>query len=349
MSKAILCIEQNHKHICFNLLGIKLRIHCRINKQQIKNFFEHDIKPNTILLIEPNDCHFETLLGLYKILKKLNYNVEILTRGFSENLLCRCNDNITFWECNTKTFDYIFSNFDFSEYYCLIFNSKRIYWKNNNENSDGCDIENCYEKIPQGKMKNIYLQHHLEFLDNSKNDNQIILANPQKIKELDKYIVNSNYFGEVLLTDKNKKTVFITVGELNPSRRNSSLLINAVENLHNKNITNFEIYIIGKGKLTNIKPELHKYFHILGRVDFSTMFNIMEKSDYFLPLLDPSIQMHQRYMKYGTSGSFQLIYGFLKPCIIHETFAKIYNFTENNSILYKDNFFLVKVLKKQLI
>ena len=67
------------------------------------------------------------------------------------------------------------------------------------------------------------------------------------------------------------------------------------------------------------------------------MFKEIEKSDFILPLLDPDIEAHKRYMYYGTSGTFQLVYGFNKPCIIHKTFADIYGFDEKNSIIYECN------------
>ena len=125
-------------------------------------------------------------------------------------------------------------------------------------------------------------------------------------------------------------------------------MLNDVEYLHAEGIRNFEIIVIGFGELENINPEIRRYFRILGRTDFLTMFNAMEEADYFLPLLDPEIEQHQRYMKYGTSGSFQLIYGFLKPCIIHKTFADIYDFTENDSLVYKENSDLGKIMEKAI-
>ena len=60
----------------------------------------------------------------------------------------------------------------------------------------------------------------------------------------------------------------------------------------------------------------------------------MEKADYILALLDSSNPQHERYIKYGTSGTFQYSYGFLKPCIIHKKFASIHKFNEGNSLLY---------------
>ena len=95
-------------------------------------------------------------------------------------------------------------------------------------------------------------------------------------------------------------------------------------------------------KLESLPKEICKYFKFLGKVDFPTLFKAMEDADYFLPLLDPEVEQHQRYIKHGTSGSFQLIYGFLKPSIIHKTFADIYGFSEEDSFVYEKNSDLYK-------
>ena len=49
------------------------------------------------------------------------------------------------------------------------------------------------------------------------------------------------------------------------------------------------------------------------------------------------MKAHNRYLSSGTSGTFQLVYGFLKPCIIHRKFADVYNFNSQNSIIYEKN------------
>ena len=63
----------------------------------------------------------------------------------------------------------------------------------------------------------------------------------------------------------------------------------------------------------------------------------MEKADFFLCLFDPENPDHHRYVSVGTSGSFQLIYAFAKPCIIHSEFAKVYEFHWENSLVYDHN------------
>ena len=82
----IFSIKREVKHTCYNFLGLKLKVSSKKNLKQIEYFFNHRIDKNTVLLIEPNNSHYETLLGYYKYLKELNFNVEIITRGFTDNL-----------------------------------------------------------------------------------------------------------------------------------------------------------------------------------------------------------------------------------------------------------------------
>ena len=150
--------------------------------------------------------------------------------------------------------------------------------------------------------------------------------------------INPHYFGEVNIAAKHSDIVrFITVGALRVRRRNTSLLIDAVSVLHSKGISNFKITVVGRGSLRGIPSELRKYFDIKGRVDFSNLYAEMEAADFFLALLDPENSQHERYLTTGTSGNFQLIYGFAKPCLIADKFAAPNGFSPRNSIVYTDN------------
>ena len=53
-----------------------------------------------------------------------------------------------------------------------------------------------------------------------------------------------------------------------------------------------------------------------------------------------------RYNTTGTSGNFQLVYGFAKPCIIIESFGPINGFDSSNSILYKTDSEFANALHK---
>ena len=338
-------IKKENTYTIYKFLGITIKTSGFIDFLQVINFQKNITKDKTILIIEPNKCHYETILGYYKYLKDLGFNVEVLTLGKSGNIFLNSTLDIKAWECNKKTFDFIFKYANFKKYYCLLFNSKRVYWGKCLNSTDGCDITDCYKKIPKGQIENIYVQHHIDFWNDCKKEKQIALANPTKADDLKKCIVNPHYFGDVKITEKNRKKIkFITVGGLGKERRNANLLINAVKELHNNNISNFEIIVISSDKLENLPTEICRYFKFLGKVDFPTLFRAMEDADYFLPLLDPEVKQHQRYIKHGTSGSFQLIYGFLKPCIIHKTFADIYGFSEEDSFVYEKNSDLYKCM-----
>ena len=330
----ILFVEENKKHIILNILGIKIKLkkNCSTNKIAIKKFIEHNIAPNTILLIEINDHHQETLMGYYKYLNELNYNVEIITNSLADNPFYNNYNNLKVWYFSKDEILKLFVYYNFDKYKRIIFNSKLIYGKK----GTSTDIFNFLSKVPKGQKENIYVQHHIDKI-NDDNSKQIILANPAHNKDLSKLVVNPHYFGEVAITPKSNLTTFISIGELNPIRRNSSVLIDALQKLVDKGIVNFKVTIVGSGKLKNLPKIIRPYINIKGRLSFQDMYKELENADFFLPLLDPDITSHKRYMDSGTSGSFQLIYGFLKPCIIHKTFADIYNFNNDNSIVYEKN------------
>ena len=348
MFEKVFSIETNKTHKIYYFLGIKLYVKRKFDKKQYKLFINHIVKPKTIAIIEINSCHWETMPGLCHYLLELGYNIDIITRYDAEKIFESLhNAKVSIFEFNMVTFDRIIKEYDFSKYDRIIYNSKRLYLKKNDINSEGLDISEYYDVVPKAKKDNIYIQHHIDKINDFFEPNQIILANPSHNPDLEKFVVNPHYFGEFKLKDhKNEDIVnFISIGELSKKRRNANLLISAVKDLHNSGFSNFKVTVIGRGEINEIAPEIQKYFDILGRVDYQTMFQKLNESDFILPLLDPEVESHKRYMDSGTSGTFQLVYGFNKPCIIHKTFADIYGFNEQNSIIYAQNKDLAKKMK----
>lgn len=150
-------------------------------------------------------------------------------------------------------------------------------------------------------------------------------------------VVNPHDFGEFPVHTKDATCRFVTIGALRAKRRNTTLLMEAVRGLHERGITNFRIAIVGKGNLRAIPAQLHGYFEQHGRLDFAQMYNVIAKADFLLPLLDPENPAHERYITTGTSGTFQLAFGFAKPCVIEQKFAQINGFNENNAVVYHGN------------
>ena len=332
-----------------SLLSEKSKI---FDKKQYDYFLNHIVKSNTILIVEINGCHWETIPGFCKYLIELGYNVDVITRCYAEEIFTslKYEDKLKTFECNEKTFDRIIKDYDFTKYDRIIYNSKIIYIGKVFK-IGGYDLSEYYDVVPKGKKENIYVQHHIDKINDFYKAKQIILANPAKKPELEDLVVNPHYFGELKLKNYKKQDFvnFISIGELSQHRKNWLLLISAVRDLHNLGISNFNVTIIGKRHFNEIDeeledPEIKKYFKILGRVDYQTMFKNLNKADFILPLLEPGMS----YMEKSTSGTFQLIYGFNKPCIIHKIYADIYGFNKKNSLIYESNEDLSDVMQKAI-
>lgn len=149
--------------------------------------------------------------------------------------------------------------------------------------------------------------------------------------------VNPHYFGEFDKRQKRARTIFATVGAIRDKRRNSELLIDAVEGLHQKGVSNFTVLVIGKNNASSIPRHLQQYFLLLGRLTFRELYKQIQSCEFLLPLLDPNKPAHRRYITTGTSGTFQLALGFQKPLVLEQSFAPINRLNNSNSIIYDGN------------
>lgn len=147
-------------------------------------------------------------------------------------------------------------------------------------------------------------------------------------------IINPCYFGNVQITSKNDKTIFLISGD---GSKNFRIVVDSVKRLISSGNTNFVVYITGRHTHDELPEELNEYIKFLGYVSFSDLYSIVEQSDFILPCLDPSIPKHQWYLKDGTSGAFQLSYGFLKPMILSSAFAQKALVDNSSAILYDNN------------
>lgn len=166
-------------------------------------------------------------------------------------------------------------------------------------------------------------------------DNKIVMLREMDYCNAAPIAINPHYFGRVAMHQKEKITRFITVGKLHERKKDMSAIVEAAEELVRRKITSFQIVVIGDGTVSNLPEEIQPYFEIKGRLDFAQMYDALEEADFFLTAYSKKIENHMRYITTGTSGNFQLIYGFALPCIIQEEFAEINRFDASNSILYE--------------
>jgi hypothetical protein len=179
-------------------------------------------------------------------------------------------------------------------------------------------------------------------------------CNPAGIFTLDKMdykgaktiAVNSHYIGEIPAHKKNNITNFITIGTLKGGRRNARLLLESVAALHNAGVRNFRITAVGRNVAKFAVPaELRGYFDLYDSLGFNAMYRKIAAADFFLPLLDADTADNDRYITTGTSGNFQLMYGFAKPPVIAKKFAAKKSFDAGNSLVYEHNADLADAMK----
>lgn len=159
-------------------------------------------------------------------------------------------------------------------------------------------------------------------------------------------VVNPHDFGDVRVTPKTTgKTVFVMVGAARAKRGNQPLVFEAARTLLETGDTSFEIRIIGKPGKAAIPAELTDHVHVLGRLSFAQMYSEIEDSDILLTSFQGNNPDHAFYRSTGTSGVFQLAYGFCKPIVLQSSFATSVGFDASNSLIYDADADLVAAMR----
>ena len=317
-----------------SVFGGKIPLNQTKDKEVLKKFNNEVVEDKTVLIVEANNCHGETIPGFVKYFYDLGYKVNILClpKIASENPFClmlrEYYKNI--YPVLLDTMAKMLASEKLKQYDYVFFNSFNLYY-NQISRFKPTAIPEFFEKITKPKYSLLALEHHLDMLNDKwcKQKKMLKLAN---IKS-DALFCNSHYFGEINPTVKNKKTNFIVIGKADSFRRNCNMLFDAVNELISKNITNFKVTFIGARNIF-IPDNLKEYMFSLGRLPFDEMYQNIQKSDFIMALLDPDNPEHERYLTCGATGTTQLSYGFLKPVVVHEKFAGTYDFSKDNSIVY---------------
>lgn len=333
LKKRIKSIETEIQH----LEKTKQELLKEINdKNELMDFFQSNVEPRTILFIEPNACHGEVLPGMYKYFSDLGYQVDvIMERKEAESYpFSKIKDsNLRIFSMHLDNILTILKSGFIKQYDYIYLNTNKIYAKNS------ITFPSLQKDFLVGSEKILQMIHDTKYLseyDKHKTNLLMLAKLPMTIDDV--AIINTHYFGEIQFNKKNKIINFITIGNVDSNCKNFNLLTNTIEQIINKGINNFKVTIVSRtGYLDNISEKIINYVDFKGRLSYPDLYNEMEKADFFLPLLDPECEAHNRYVTTGTSGSFQLIYGFLKPCIINSKFASIPGFDNQNSIIYDKN------------
>lgn len=330
----------------FNSYKLRYEFAVQKNKDFLKyfDFLNVNVRENSVLMIEPNDCHGEVLSGIAKYFLDLGYNVDVLISKelFNGGIFERMNDaNIRIFETSVQVLNSILKNkSQMQKYKFLYFNSDIVYSQN------FLPIEKVFKDI---ENKNIIRMNHRLECKNDKNSKcrNVVLDKFDIVKEFP--MVNAHYFGDIGITNKNDITNFIVVGNIDKKRKNFKLLKDSISYLLKRDVKNFKITVISRSDKLELPKKYFKYIDFKKGLKYNQMYEEMENADFFLTLLDGENPEHERYLTCGTSGSFQLIYGFDKPCLINKKFADKYRFNKDNSIIYDSNQDLGKSMKQAIL
>gem|GEM_PF-90524 len=291
------------------------------------HFMSASVRFNSVLIIEPNKWHAETLPGFAKHFIDLGYNVDILCREnvFFEKTFCRFNNRqLRLYQWLPEHFIPIVSAAKLQGYKMILLNTFFAVK----------EAEKIFNKLKNnvGKAKFFFVEHNVAKY--SANQSNVISLNDFS----GRVMVNPHFFGNVNITPKNRIANFVCVGNIEAHRRNYNLLFSAVQELINAKM-NFKISLVGNAvsKEFVIPPVMAPYIEIKGRLDFPKMYCEMENADFLLALLDPEDIDHEKYITRCSSGAMQLVYGFVKPAVIHQKFAEAYHLNTKNSIVYQEN------------
>ena len=304
------------------------------------------VKNNTFIVCELcSQSHSEVLPGYVKYLLDLGYHVSVCVNPdrYKEGLFSKFkNNNISLNKLSRKQIKNFFKKDELEDVAGVLITTV-------GKLCDSVHYENCYNFFNENvdKSKLYFVEHEAKHaVDAGTWLESLITLRELNYKGAKSIVVNPHYFGDIKINSKNEVTNFITIGALKPYKKDCKTIIDAVMELHNKGIHNFKVTVIGKGSLKHLPKQIRKYFNIKGRLPFNKMYNEIEKADFMLTAYDDNKPEHIRYNTTGTSGNFQLVYGFLKPCVLIESFAPINRFNDENSILYKESKDYSKALEK---
>lgn len=296
-------------------------------------------KPKSVLMIEPNAFHGEILPGFCYYFSELGYSITLIVRRENYN-------SGVFSRFSRKEMPKVFcmSNFIMK---CIIkkirpcFDVVFVTSATLAQKSGYYGFFNNYLGYnPSGREGVFYIEHSYKRLvdyivANNVGITKILQLRYNKFQKENISMINPNYFGHINIKGRGRENIFITVGEITNRNRNFFMLSEAVNRLKQKGYRDFKIYVIGRSVLKKQFTGAPSEIIVLGRLCFKELYMRMEEADFFLPLLDPAIDGHRRYLKWETTGSRQLILGFYKIPLIQNDFAIANEFSAANSIVYE--------------
>jgi hypothetical protein len=313
-----------------------------LHSKSVIDLLNCSIKNNTILIFEQEFFHQECTPGYTKYFLDLGYNVDVIFDNLGRNTFCLFNslENIRIFifyrlsqfSAHSKEFQLVFKNYS----YIVI------------ESTEPCR-KKTYKDLGFFKMNNtIFVVHQFKYMiftgiSNFYNQNRIWSLGNLK----NSLYVNPHYYGDIKIRKKNKRTKFFITSTIYRKYKDLAL---AAKKLKNENL-DFEVIVIGKKKYFSKKdlPEnLQENFKFKYRVIFKELYEAVYSSDYIIINLYPNYKNNDIFRSERLTGASQLSFGFLKPSLIHKSFAEFYNMSSKNSFLF-NNSNLYEIMREAIL
>lgn len=318
-----------------------------------------------LLVVEPHPYHYEVVAGVVKYFIDMRYDITILVReNFDEeDVLCRLKEKAQLKikkynddsELKKELMDKSIEEYDY------VFFSSLEYFHDGKKDR----IIDFLGGVPKTKRGFLGIYHNLNMISDKEmqylKEGRIFTLSEFNYKGIETPILSTHLFGKFEeKTDINPKRKIVLIGLSN--RR--MLVENAVEEMmENNEYEDLDIVVVGKlkwqkdvvkrsisnlvyyiCKASKLKTPYNKCtmrswknVKLIGTMKFQEMFELIEQSDFIGIILDPCDYQSKPFLNVKTSGSKQLSYGFCKPVIINDRFAKAYGFDNSTGVIYYDD------------
>lgn len=301
--------------------------------KNLSQFFSDNVGEKSVLMVEPNPYHFELQPGYCKYFQDLGYNVDVIAQPElqHDSSYIRYPTPPQIYYLSPKHQKKALQSSKIKDY-DLVFFTTSVLWSDPIRDS----YINWLGFEPKAKNGFFLVEHNIiPYLKNYGHDKYLSQKRIFTLAgQYDIPMLNPHYFGRIETQQKSQKLIFSVI--IN-DEKNANLVFDACRTLIKNNISNFQIYVIGRSVITDAPQDLQNLITITGKLKFVDLWNIYEKSDFLIPMLNPEISNHDRYKNGTVTGSWQIMMGFLKPAIIHQDFTSYYRLDGPNSVIYKSN------------
>lgn len=293
------------------------------------------VGPGVFLVWEPcSKNHGEVVPGYVHYLRELGYEVSVLVSPgrLKEGLFCRMQDpGVHLNRLSQAQIRRFLRHGDYAQCAGLLVTTAR---KLPHTAAGAADLEQVFG--PRLQVPVHLVEHDVRpKVDRGLWDPRSLTLRRVDYRGAGSCVVNPHHFGEVRITAKTPgRTRFLLVGTAGARRRAMHLIVDGVRRLLAEGVRDFEVVLVGKRSDAGLPSELRPWFRGLGRIDFARLYDEVEAADFILTAYQSDNPDHLFYRTAGTSGNFQLVYGFRKPCVLLREFAAIQDLDDCNSVLY---------------